>query len=60
VEVTKILLQFKTRWWERELPRLDPKDEPRDGGVITDLPIRYVMFPGWKSAQFGPTNPAGS
>jgi monoamine oxidase len=49
VQVTKILLQFRTRWWEEELPKLgqDP-----DGGVITDLPIRYVMFPSANSGQF--------
>jgi len=49
VEVTKILLQFKTRWWESYLSRLD---QGTDGGVVTDLPIRYSMFPAAGSAQF--------
>lgn len=50
VEVTKILLQFRTRWWEADLHRMCQKS---DGGVITDLPIRYVMFPSAKAGQFG-------
>ena len=49
VEVTKVLVQFKTRWWERYLADLG---QGQDGGVITDLPIRYLMFPSAGSAQF--------
>jgi monoamine oxidase len=49
VEVTKVLVQFKTRWWERYLVDLRMG---QDGGVITDLPIRYLMFPSAGSAQF--------
>ncbi|HEY1398512.1 NAD(P)/FAD-dependent oxidoreductase [Roseateles sp.] len=49
VEVTKILLQFKTRWWEQYL---EGKGQGKDGGVVTDLPIRYAMFPVSTSAQF--------
>lgn len=49
VEVTKILLQFKTRWWETYLKERGQKPE---GGVVTDLPIRYAMFPVSTSAQF--------
>lgn len=49
VQVTKILLQFRTRWWESALQKMG--QEP-DGGVITDLPIRYVMFPSAKAGQF--------
>jgi monoamine oxidase len=49
VEVTKILLQFKTRWWESYLSGLG---QGTDGGVVTDLPIRYSMFPVATSAQF--------
>lgn len=49
VQVTKILLQFRTRWWEADLHRMCQKS---DGGVITDLPIRYIMFPSAKAGQF--------
>ena len=49
VEVTKILLQFKTRWWENYLDKLG---QGTDGGMVTDLPIRYAMFPVSTSAQF--------
>jgi monoamine oxidase len=42
VEVTKVLLQYKTRWWEKVF-----KDHKQglDGGVVCDLPIRYTVFP---------------
>ena len=42
VEVTKILLQYKLRWWEKVF-----KDQTQglDGGLVSDLPIRYTMFP---------------
>jgi monoamine oxidase len=49
VEVTKILLQFKTRWWENYLTGLG---QGTDGGMVTDLPIRYTMFPVATSEQF--------
>jgi L-amino-acid oxidase len=49
VEVTKILLQFKTRWWEKYL---SDKGQGTDGGMVTDLPIRYLMFPAKGSQQF--------
>jgi monoamine oxidase len=49
VEVTKILLQFRTRWWETYLSDLG---QGKDGGMVTDLPIRYTMFPVATSAQF--------
>lgn len=49
VEVTKILLQFKVRWWEKYLSDLGQGTE---GGMVTDLPIRYTMFPVATSAQF--------
>lgn len=49
VEVTKILLQFKTRWWENYLDKLG---QGKDGGMVTDLPIRYSMFPVSTSVQF--------
>jgi monoamine oxidase len=48
VEVTKILLQFKTRWWEPFLTRLG---QGTDGGLVTDLPVRYTMFPVSTSVQ---------
>lgn len=49
VEVTKILLQFKTRWWEKYLEGLK---QGSSGGMVTDLPIRYLMFPVKGSAQY--------
>lgn len=49
VEVTKILLQFKTRWWETYLKE---RGQQPQGGMVTDLPIRYTMFPVSTSAQF--------
>ncbi len=49
VEVTKILLQFRTRWWEDYLSKLNLG---KDGGLVTDLPIRYTMFPVSTSAQY--------
>ncbi|KAF5675770.1 amino-acid oxidase [Fusarium heterosporum] len=42
VEVTKILLQYKRRWWEKAF---DDAKQGKDGGLVTDLPIRYTMFP---------------
>ncbi|KAF5690637.1 amino-acid oxidase [Fusarium denticulatum] len=42
VEVTKILLQYKTRWWNDVFNRAKQGD---DGGLVSDLPIRYTMFP---------------
>ena len=42
VEVTKVLLQYKVRWWEKIFT--DNK-QGLDGGVVCDLPIRYTMFP---------------
>lgn len=49
VDVTKILLQFKTRWWENYLDNLG---QGKEGGVVTDLPIRYSVFPASTSEQF--------
>lgn len=42
VEVTKILLQYKTRWWNDIFAR---NKQGLDGGLVSDLPIRYTMFP---------------
>lgn len=42
VEVTKILLQYKTRWWEEIFKK---NKQGLDGGLVCDLPIRYTMFP---------------
>lgn len=42
VEVTKILLQYKTRWWEKIFEK---NKQGLDGGLVCDLPIRYTMFP---------------
>jgi monoamine oxidase len=42
VEVTKVLLQYQQRWWEDVFTR---KSQGTDGGVVSDLPIRYTMFP---------------
>lgn len=42
VEVTKVLLQYKTRWWEQVFT---DHRQGFDGGLVSDLPIRYTMFP---------------
>ncbi|KAF0325055.1 l-amino acid oxidase [Colletotrichum asianum] len=42
VEVTKVLLQYKKRWWNDVFLS---KKQGTDGGMVTDLPIRYTMFP---------------
>jgi monoamine oxidase len=52
VEVTKILLQFKKRWWEKYLAHLEQEGKHGGGGMVTDLPIRYLMFPVKDAAQF--------
>jgi monoamine oxidase len=57
VEVTKILAQFKTRWWERVLD--EEFKMGREGGLVTDLPIRYLMFPHAKAAQSAPPQSRG-
>ena len=43
VEVTKVLLQYRTRWWEKAT--FGAQGQGTDGGVVSDLPIRYTMFP---------------
>ncbi|KAF5713145.1 amino-acid oxidase [Fusarium globosum] len=54
VEVTKILLQYKTRWWEEVFGRAK---QGKDGGLVSDLPIRYTMFPVTeKNSQFEHSN----
>ncbi|KAJ4255987.1 hypothetical protein NW762_009061 [Fusarium torreyae] len=45
VEVTKILLQYKKRWWESIFQNFDQDKKNKDGGLVSDLPIRYTMFP---------------
>jgi monoamine oxidase len=57
VQVTKILLQFRTRWWEAAPYKLGHKS--CGGGVITDLPIRYVMFPSKDAGQHPPGQQRG-
>ncbi|KAH6659236.1 hypothetical protein BKA67DRAFT_509745 [Truncatella angustata] len=42
VEVTKVLLQYKKRWWEDIFAQ---SGQGLDGGLVSDLPIRYTMFP---------------
>ncbi|KAF4972603.1 hypothetical protein FSARC_876 [Fusarium sarcochroum] len=42
VEVTKILLQYRKRWWENIF---QSAGQDKDGGLVSDLPIRYTMFP---------------
>ncbi|KAL9610748.1 MAG: hypothetical protein Q9167_004567 [Letrouitia subvulpina] len=42
VEVTKVLLQYKKRWREKIFSE---NQQGFDGGLVTDLPIRYTMFP---------------
>lgn len=47
VEVTKVLLQYKTRWWEKifDAKETNPDNKGTNGGFVCDLPIRYTMFP---------------
>ena len=42
VEVTKVLLQYQKRWWEDVFAA---DEQGNDGGMVSDLPIRYTMFP---------------
>ncbi|KAF8249011.1 amine oxidase, partial [Wilcoxina mikolae CBS 423.85] len=42
VEVTKVLLQYKSCWWEDEFEK---HKQGKGGGLVTDLPIRYALFP---------------
>ena len=42
IEITKILLQYRQRWWEDIFSQ---HAQGTDGGLISDLPIRYTMFP---------------
>ncbi|ETS85547.1 hypothetical protein PFICI_03572 [Pestalotiopsis fici W106-1] len=54
VEVTKVLLQYKKRWWEEVF---DKHGQGFDGGLVSDLPIRYTMFPKTKdNDQFKNSN----
>jgi monoamine oxidase len=57
VEVTKILAQFKTRWWEKVLH--EEFKMGKEGGLVTDLPIRYLMFPHAEAAQSAPPQARG-
>jgi monoamine oxidase len=42
IQITKILLQYQKRWWEEVFTS---HGQGTDGGLISDLPIRYTMFP---------------
>lgn len=42
IEITKILLQYQNRWWEQVF---GDYGQGTDGGLVSDLPIRYTMFP---------------
>ncbi|KAK4149616.1 hypothetical protein C8A00DRAFT_18727 [Chaetomidium leptoderma] len=42
IEITKILLQYQKRWWEDVFTH---HGQGTDGGLISDLPVRYTMFP---------------
>lgn len=42
VEVTKVLAQFDKSWW---VENFDEFNRGRGGGVVTDLPLRYLVFP---------------
>ncbi|KAF5633826.1 amino-acid oxidase [Fusarium tjaetaba] len=54
VEVTKILLQYKKRWWEEVFTK---HGQGLNGGLPSDLPIRYTMFPKTKdNTQFKHSN----
>ncbi|KAI1768961.1 hypothetical protein GGR53DRAFT_318104 [Hypoxylon sp. FL1150] len=54
VEVTKVLLQYRERWWK---PIFSSQGQGVDGGMVSDLPIRYTMFPRTNdNEQFKHTN----
>lgn len=54
VEVTKVLLQYRKRWWEDVFKS---HKQGTDGGMVSDLPIRYTMFPKTEgNAQFKDTD----
>lgn len=42
IQITKILLQYRKRWWEDVFTS---HGQGTDGGLISDLPIRYTLFP---------------
>ena len=48
VEVTKVLLQYRERWWEKVFGE---NGQGTDGGLLSDLPIRYTLFPSAASNQ---------
>jgi monoamine oxidase len=59
VEVTKVLLQYSQRWWKQIFSSAKPGST--DGGVVSDLPIRYTMFPKEEgNSQFENNNPRGA
>ncbi|USP81354.1 uncharacterized protein yc1106_08628 [Curvularia clavata] len=62
VEVTKVILQYSQRWWKKIFnDTRNETEEDTDGGVVTDLPIRYTMFPKEKgNSQFEKGNPRGA
>ncbi|KAK3377641.1 hypothetical protein B0H63DRAFT_378973, partial [Podospora didyma] len=41
-EIGTVLLQYRTRWWEGVFSNAG---QGTDGGMASDLPIRYTMFP---------------
>ncbi|KAI1458950.1 hypothetical protein F4805DRAFT_473910 [Annulohypoxylon moriforme] len=54
VEVTKVLLQYQKRWWEKVFSH---HKQETGGGLISDLPIRYAIFPTTKNnAEFKDTH----
>jgi monoamine oxidase len=58
VEVTKVLLQYSQRWWKQIFCKAH---QGTDGGVVSDLPIRYTMFPKEDgNSQFDDNNPRGA
>lgn len=58
VEVTKVLLQYKQRWWVDVFEKKLKNKKEKDGGLVSDLPIRYTMFPKTDgNQQFDPPTP---
>ena len=57
IEITKILLQYQKRWWQDVFRS---HSQGTDGGLISDLPIRYTIFPGKEqNTQFEHTKRGG-
>lgn len=42
IAITKVLLQYKNRWWEYIFKQ---HGQGTDGGLVSGLPVRYAVLP---------------